>query len=577
MSKNKADPEPLEQESQGPKLSSIEKKMQEIYESVIQESELREIVTHSIGVCTKKYVSQIVDDKDFFTIEADEVDLKPLIRKWRGTFMKDEIKNYAMNHLYVSDTSMGKKDLQRNLKLLNDNIDVMGTTDGFERIEKQIGLSDKLMKKNSTISALKPMKDMEPFLGRHETYEEKKAKIDAEMNLKAAQTNELMNKLREEKKQRRDEIRKIKAQRKINKNKNDEKRLKRLEEEEKQKQIELEKRQKEVEEKVKKIEEERKKKIEIMNENTKKIEPPMYRNIQKSYSKNVLMPSLEQKKKALASIRDLHRPIQIEEILEHKKKIDEIIEKKRKEHDENMPKDDFTYKKYETNWIQQVKEQETQAREEQEKKEGEKRELYEKMRSYGDMVKEMHWPTVSKKKQLEMKLLRQSLKHPLKPNLNGSALSSHANGNRRSTDSLLGYGKPGAQSDIEEEHSNTIKRRKIIWKENTMIPKPKPQKEVKVQDWLQDRRKNREEEGRDGARTSPIRHWQKEIDGAHLNQQEKYEFIKERTKQLEEEAKRKEKIITIAQGGTMEDRDQINEMIFESIKAKLNILEEFNS
>jgi hypothetical protein len=46
---------------------------------------------------------------------------------------------------------------------------------------------------------------------------------------------------------------------------------------------------------------------------------------------------------------------------------------------------------------------------------------------------------------------------------------------------------------------------------------------------------------------------------------------------LEEEAKRKEKMMSVGNDGTMQDRDQINDMIFESIKAKLNVLEEFNT
>ena len=69
----------------------------------------------------------------------------------------------------------------------------------------------------------------------------------------------------------------------------------------------------------------------------------------------------------------------------------------------------------------------------------------------------------------------------------------------------------------------------------------------------------------------------KEIEQSELTQQEKYDYIKEKTKQLEAEALRKEQMITIAKSGTIEDRDQVNDMIFESIKAKLSILEDFNS
>ena len=565
-----------EVEDNNPDLSEIEQKMANIYEEAIKDSELREIVTHQILHHSKVIKNRIVDDEEFFTKEAEEVDLKPLIKKWRGTFMKDEIKNYALNHLYVTDPSMNKKDLQKNLKILNDNMEAMGTTDGFQKIEKQIGLNDKLLQKSSTVSALRPMKDVEPFIHKRETYDEKKKKLDEERDNKIAQTTELMNKIREEKKEMRARRKELKLKRKNNKDKREEKKLKRLEEEEEKKRVETEQREKEVQEKIKNIEEERKKKIQEMVENTKKIEKPKFRDIQKNYQSKVLMPTLEQKKKRLASIRDLHKPISLDEIMEHKKKMDEIAEKHRKEFIENMPKDDLTYKKYETNWIQNIKDQDMHKKEENERKDGEKKELYEKMRSYGDMVKEMHWPTVSKKKQLEMQLLKQSLNHPINKRLNGSALSSNI-GNRRSVDDLHGTGKHGVQSDIEEEHSHTIKRRKIIWKENPMVPKPKPKKEAEVIDWLQERRKVREENEKDGysSKKDIVGDWQKEIEKANLNQQEKYEYIREKTKQLEEEAKRKEEMALLGQGGTLDENDKL--LIFESIKAKLSLMEEFNS
>jgi hypothetical protein len=266
----------------------------------------------------------------------------------------------------------------------------------------------------------------------------------------------IWKKLEKKRKSAKRRFKKIRLKRKLNNNKNEEKRLKKLEEEEEIKRIDLEQKHKEVEEKIKMIEEERKRKIEIMIENTRKIEAPRYKEIEKSYETNVLMPTLEQKKKALASIRDLHKPIRMNYIMEHKKKIDKIIEKRRVEHDENMPKDDFTYKKYETNWIQKVKDQVVVAKKEKEKKDTEKREIFEKMRTYGDMVKEMHWPAVSKKKQLEMKLLMQSSNHP---HLSKSDLGSRHGGNRRSAENLSAY--PKTDKDDDDSVTNaTTKRRK---------------------------------------------------------------------------------------------------------------------
>ena len=71
-----------------------------------------------------------------------------------------------------------------------------------------------------------------------------------------------------------------------------------------------------------KIAEERKKKIEQMNAETKKIVSPNYRKIEKEYSQKTLMPYLEQKKKILNSLRDLHKPLNHDELQEYRSKID---------------------------------------------------------------------------------------------------------------------------------------------------------------------------------------------------------------------------------------------------------------
>lgn len=585
MSKNKVvEVKKAEPPPPPPPMNKLEK-LQHIYETMIEDEKLREVVTQQIDLRSAKLVDKIKVDDNAFPNEMEEVDVKPLIRQWRGTFMKDEIKNFARNHLYVTDTKMGKKDLERNLKILDNNIDAMGTTNGFQQIEKQLGLNDKILQKNSKISALKPMKDMEYFTNKQKTYDEKKKENDEEWQKHLDEAQKLMDALNEEKKLRKEKIKEIKQKRKQNREKKEAERLKALEEEEIKKKKENEVKLKEHAQKLQKIKENRDKQIAIMNENTKKIERPRYTTIQKEYKQKVLMPALDKKKEMLKSIRDLHKPIRLDEINEYKRKIDEIVEKKkqqryleRTEFYENH-KNNYRYKDMETNFIQAVKEQDIQAKEDAEKKEAEKRELTEKMKSYGEMIKEMHWPTVSKKKQLEMQLLKESMKHPVRKRLNGSTLSSKNLHSRRSAESLLGVAKPGMHSDMDDDQSQTIKRRKLIWKENPMVPKPKPKKEPIIIDWLQDRRNKRAEDKQDGAiRSSPIaQNWKKEIENGNYTQQEKYDLIKEKTKQLETDAKRKEEMITLAKAGTIEDRDKINDMIFESIKAKLSILEDFNS
>lgn len=76
---------------------------------------------------------------------------------------------------------------------------------------------------------------------------------------------------------------------------------------------------------------------------------------------------------------------------------------------------------------------------------------------------------------------------------------------------------------------------------------------------------------------SLVNTWKKDVNQKNLNQQEKYELIKDKAKQLEENALRKEQMLKVTHGGTIKDSDQVNDLIFESIRAKLSILEEINS
>lgn len=115
-----------------------------------------------------------------------------------------------------------------------------------------------------------------------------------------------------------------------------------------------------------------------------------------------------------------------------------------------------------------------------------------------------------------------------------------------------------------------------------MRPKTPAKKEIVQVDYLKEW-KDRHYDPNDpvqqaelSAKRSIVKTWKKDLTG-DLNQQQKYEIIKDKAKQLEEIAMRKEQMIKVKHGGTIKDSDQVNDMIFESIRAKLSILEEINS
>lgn len=60
-----------------------------------------------------------------------------------------------------------------------------------------------------------------------------------------------------------------------------------------------------------------------------------------------------------------------------------------------------------------------------------------------------------------------------------------------------------------------------------------------------------------------------------LKGKEKYDVYFSKAKDFEEKAARKQQIIGVSQSATIEDIIQLNDMYVESIKAKLEILNDF--
>lgn len=68
------------------------------------------------------------------------------------------------------------------------------------------------------------------------------------------------------------------------------------------------------------------------------------------------------------------------------------------------------------------------------------------------------------------------------------------------------------------------------------------------------------------------RNWQKDLTQSKLSNTEKFDFVKEKAEQLENEAKHKKKFLKV-KGGSIEEQEEVNDLIFESINAKLSLLQ----
>ena len=257
-------------------------------------------------------------------------------------------------------------------------------------------------------------------------------------------------------------------------------------------------------------------------------------------------------------------------------RISEKQEEKRRIREQDFMKkvESYDYNRFKTKFLDSVLEQEIMNREERDRKEEEKREFMDKMKSYGEMVKEMHKPQISRRKQLEMKLIKERVTNPGRRPLHGSYSTQHLRKTFKE-DYSTAHGSRMPNSEAED---SAHKRRKIIWPENPMKPPPKEPRVGVSCDWLKEQRMKRQEEEKDGrVRGSPKSEWKKDINSTDLSKKEKYELVRERVRVLEETAKRKEQILAVTKNGTIDQNDQVNDMIYESIKAKLSILDEFNS
>lgn len=221
-------------------------------------------------------------------------------------------------------------------------------------------------------------------------------------------------------------------------------------------------------------------------------------------------------------------------------------------------------------------EQEAAQKETIEEKEEERARIQEKRDVYDKYVKEMHWPKVSDKKRKELEALKANLKtSPLR--VKKSPKSIMGSDAYQGGDEISSRNKYMRASSDHDAEKSTITRRNVIWPENTMKPKPREIREGKIVDWLKEQRIKHEEDRKNG-HAPPIqktKDWKKDYDKMDLTGKDKYDMFIGKAKDFEEKAKRKQEIIGVTKGATIEDIIELNDMYVESIKAKLELLNDF--
>ena len=509
------------------------------------------------------------DQKDFAKINAKIV-----------AYNKKQELERKIKHMGIHEAALRTKEMDEKLRLLNENIKLLeegdqvpDTNESVENEEAGEGDEDKPKMDRSARHSVDAIHRLEDKLGLPISTKNKRIlhykdqmHISKDELAKSQQSAEqFVSKMRGKQKELQDKKRHLiemeQNRTKTLLDKNAEKR-RAMEEEKKQKLIERIEHHKEMMDKEKESRAKRESdwKAYKHKEKTSKY---VYQEIEDRYSKDIVMPELERKKKNLESIRKFHKPIKREDLDEHEKNYQEKIKIEREKQRMKREKwySDIGYgvydeSKYKTKFYEKALQEEKKNEAKKRVNSQNKKRKKEKMENYAKIVKEMHWPEVSPKKRQEIEELKKMV-NDNKPKFRSPRLNS----GRYNTSQQTGS-------------ADSIERPKIVKKKynfhNPMVPKPAPKRQPVHIDWLADRRAARQ----DKEQMHNTQHWKTIAANDDIDDATKLQLLKEKTRLLEENANRKEQMSKI-QGSTMEGTVEVNEMLIDAIDAKLSLLDNF--
>lgn len=376
---------------------------------------------------------------------------------------------------------------------------------------------------------------------------------------------------------------KMEQERLMKRQKEKEKR-KQLRERMKQQEQEIAKKQKEMDErkeqerqerlqKIKERDEMRKKEIEekerIYKENLKKIEKPLYKKIEKQFEKEFVIPELEKRKKELAEKRNFYRPIDKLTLLEHEKKYEEFKKQDMvKRQQKYKTEEEYDPSKYKSKFMENVLDYDEQQKLEQVKKYEEVSELMKKKKNYSKLVIETHKPKVSKRKKMEMELIKQNLQNPTAfERMKKRMVSSSQHKVSPYKDLNM-----SANNSVAESSGVKKKYKDFDWREkNRFVGVPKPEKEFVKIDYLQEMRQRRGSTDDVKSEVRRAYNWEEEVN--KFEGDDRINYMKEKARMIEEEALKKEQLMKVNKTDASENRNEVNDLIIDSIKAKIALLD----
>lgn len=355
-----------------------------------------------------------------------------------------------------------------------------------------------------------------------------------------------------------------------------------FEEEKRRKKAELiqsftEKRQKRLEE-IKKLEEIQKKSV-IMPETEY-----LHKKLEDRFKEEILNPMLEKQKIELAKKRNLIKPITKQEIEEHQRKHEQIMQQKegerKKQKNERRRQQyllELQQKKFETVFSRDLHEREEQFKLDQKRKSENKKLARDKMLKYADLIKELHPMQPSERKSLELKNLIDQLKHPVrekrdvKKDYEISKVIPARIVQTSSKEENPYAIKANQRKSSEGKHVRKVKYTTFDQEDSEI--RPKVSMERSRPDYLEVFRKKSEYQPVNAILKPQRYNWENDINNDKLDDVERINRVVEKASLIEQRAKMDEKVIRASGNkGNVEMEEHVSDMLIDAIKAKLAVL-----
>ena len=378
------------------------KDFNQIYKQACPDDYIRKMITEKVNAKSEQYKQRILKEDNLFKGPPGEVDLSMQMKQWKSQLNKTFLKG-TLNLIHINETKLIKRDLEKGIKIIEENTNALGSSDGFSKIGSKLGLSQNSLFASRSEAMIVP----EFYTSRSQLKEEDNNGIE--------NVEKTFNKVKEINEKRDEKIKWMKERVKSKEN-----RLKKLEEIAHQKLDNY--KEKRLENRQVKLEEAKKRAIErsMREKEFRKVlkRKPLYEEINEKFNSTLEMKTLEKKKQALASIRSLHQPLDFRKIEEEQLQKEALNREKNEEYRKRLAEklklnqDTYDKNKYSNRYYERMLQEEEEKLNAEYEKEEYKRNLHPKMRSYGDSVKNKFIPAVSKKKQDELKRIRKSLEMP---------------------------------------------------------------------------------------------------------------------------------------------------------------------